>query len=55
MLGHHMFGAEMPLRLERLGRAHHQHVVARESISRPTMVVTRNRAEQHASHRGTTG
>jgi hypothetical protein len=46
MLGHHKFGAEIPLRLERLGRAYHQHVVqhvvARESIRRPTMVVTRH-------------
>jgi hypothetical protein len=42
MLGHHKFGAELPLRLERLGRAHHQHVVARESIRRSTMVVTRH-------------
>ena len=41
MLGHHKFGAEMPLRLERLGRAQDQHVVARESIYRPTMIVTR--------------
>jgi len=42
MVGHHKLGAEIPLRVERLGRAQSQHVVPRESICRLTMVVNRH-------------